>query len=50
MRMQAYRMQLSARARDTAALPQQVAQFERSLDLLRMGDPDQPLVVPWDEP
>lgn len=49
MRMQAYRMLLSAGAGDTAALPQQVAEFERSLMLLRKGDPDRPLLVPWDE-
>jgi two-component system nitrate/nitrite sensor histidine kinase NarX len=49
MRMQAYRMQLSAGAGDAAALPRQVAEFERSLMLLRQGDPDRPLFVPWDE-
>ena len=50
MRMQAYRMLLSAGAGDAAALPQQVAEFERSLALLRKGDPDRPLFVPWDDP
>ena len=50
MRMQAYRMLLSAGAGNTAALPQQVAEFERSLALLRKGDPDRPLFVPWDDP
>ncbi|MEO7855277.1 MAG: type IV pili methyl-accepting chemotaxis transducer N-terminal domain-containing protein [Rubrivivax sp.] len=49
MRMQAYRMLLSAGAGDTAALPQQQAEFERSLALLRKGDPERPLFVPWDE-
>jgi len=49
MRMQAYRMLLSAGAGDTAALPQGVAEFERSLMLLRKGDPDRPLFVPWDD-
>ena len=49
MRMQAYRMLLSAGAGDAAALPQQVVEFERSLMLLRTGDPDRPLFVPWDE-
>ncbi len=49
MRMQAYRMLLSAGTGD-AMLPQQVAEFERSLMLLRKGDPDRPLFVPWDEP
>ena len=44
LRMQAYRM-----PSDTAALPQQAAEFERSLVLLRQGDPDRPLAVPWDD-
>ncbi|MEO5733591.1 MAG: type IV pili methyl-accepting chemotaxis transducer N-terminal domain-containing protein [Rubrivivax sp.] len=50
MRMQAYRMLLSAGAGagDTSALPRQVAEFERSLALLRTGDPGRPLFVPWD--
>ena len=49
MRMHAYRMLLPAGAGNSAALPQQVAEFERSLVLLRNGDPDRPLFVPWDE-
>jgi two-component system nitrate/nitrite sensor histidine kinase NarX len=49
MRMQAYRMLLSAGAGDTAALPHQVVEFERSLLLLREGDPSRPLFVPWDK-
>ncbi len=49
MRMQAYRMLLPAGAANAAALPQQVAEFERSLALLRKGDPERPLFVPWDE-
>ena len=49
MRMQAYRMLLPAGAGNAAALPQQVAEFERSLALLRKGDPERPLFVPWDE-
>ena len=48
MRMQAYRMAMSAGAGNTQALPQQVAEFERSLRLLRQGDPERPLFVPWD--
>ena len=48
MRMQAYRMMLSVSAGDERALPQQVAEFERSLRLLREGDPERPLFVPWD--
>jgi len=49
MRMQAYRMVLSVGIGDASALPQQVAEFERSLVLLRKGDPERPLFVPWDE-
>ena len=49
MRMQAYRMVLSAGTLDTAALPRLVSEFERSLHLLRDGDPDRPLFVPWDD-
>ncbi len=48
-RMQVYRMLLSAEAGDMNALPRQVAEFERSLVLLRNGDPDRPLFVPWDD-
>ncbi len=49
MRMQAYRMSLSAGTGDSTVLPQQVAEFERSLELLRHGDVERPLFVPWDD-
>ena len=49
MRMQAYRMLLSAEAGAADVLSRQVAEFERSLGLLRNGDPDRPLFVPWDD-
>ena len=49
MRMQAYRMVLSVGAADQKALPNQVAEFDRSLALLRDGDPERPLFVPWDD-
>jgi two-component system, NarL family, nitrate/nitrite sensor histidine kinase NarX len=49
MRMQAYRMSLSAGTGEIAALPQQAAEFERSLDILRHGDLERPLFVPWDD-
>jgi two-component system, NarL family, nitrate/nitrite sensor histidine kinase NarX len=49
MRMQAYRMVLSVGSTRVADLPQQVAEFERSLRLLREGDPERPLFVPWDD-
>ena len=49
MRMQAYRLVLSVGTGDTQALPRQVDEFERSLQLLRHGDPERPLFVPWDD-
>lgn len=49
MRMQAYRMSLSVGTGETAALPAQAREFEQSLALLRKGDPDRPLFVPWDD-
>jgi two-component system nitrate/nitrite sensor histidine kinase NarX len=49
MRMQAYRMVLSASTGQTQVLPRQVAEFEHSLELLRKGDSERPLFVPWDD-
>jgi two-component system nitrate/nitrite sensor histidine kinase NarX len=49
MRMQAYRMALAVGTREDAALPQKAAEFARSLDLLRHGDLERPLFVPWDD-
>ena len=49
MRMQAYRMSLSVGSGEDSALPDQVAEFERSLELLRHGDLERPLFVPWDD-
>jgi two-component system nitrate/nitrite sensor histidine kinase NarX len=49
MRMQAYRLSLSIGTEDRAALPMHLAQFERSIELLRDGDPQRPLFVPWDD-
>ncbi len=49
MRMQAYRMVLSVSTGETQALPRQVAEFEHSLELLRQGDSERPLFVPWDD-
>ena len=49
MRMQAYRMSLSVGTGELSALPQQVAEFERSLELLRHGDFERPLFMPWDD-
>jgi two-component system nitrate/nitrite sensor histidine kinase NarX len=49
MRMQAYRMSLSAGLGQTDALSRQVAEFDQSMSILRRGDPDRPLFVPWDD-
>ena len=49
MRMQTYRIALSAGTGERAALAPQVAEFERSLELLRHGDLERPLFVPWDD-
>lgn len=50
MRMQAYRMSLSVALGQTQTLlPEQIAEFERSVALLRSGDPERPLFVPWDD-
>ena len=49
MRMQTYRMALSVGSENPGVLPQQMAEFERSLALLRSGDPERPLFVPWDD-
>lgn len=49
MRMQAYRMSLAVSTGDRVALGHQVAEFEEALALLRAGDPERPLFVPWDD-
>ena len=47
MRMQTYRMSLSVGLQQTdALLPEQIEEFDRSLSLLRSGDPERPLFVP----
>ena len=48
MRMQAYRMAL-AQATGEQAVAAQVEEFERSLNVLRHGDLERPLFVPWDD-
>jgi two-component system nitrate/nitrite sensor histidine kinase NarX len=42
-------MSLSLATGDQQALPQQVQSFEHSLAVLRSGDPDRPLFMPWDD-
>jgi two-component system nitrate/nitrite sensor histidine kinase NarX len=49
MRMQTYRLSLSLATADAASLQGQVAEFEDSLQLLRIGNPERPLFVPWDD-
>lgn len=49
MRMQAYRISLSVSTGESEALGRQVAEFEQSLALLRSGDVERPLFVPWDD-
>ena len=49
MRMQTYRMSLSVGLGKTdTLLPGQIEEFDRSLSVLRTGDPERPLFVPWD--
>lgn len=49
MRMQAYRLALALEGNDQNAALRYAAEFEQSLTLLRNGDPQRPLFVPWDE-
>ena len=42
-------MSLAQAANDQASLHAHVAEFESSLELLRKGDPERPLVLPWDD-
>ena len=49
MRMQTYRLSLSLATGDEASHAQQVQAFQHSLVLLRSGDPERPLFVPWDD-
>lgn len=49
MRMQAYRLSLSLSTGEQQAVAAQVREFEDSLAVLRHGDPERPLFVPWDE-
>ncbi|WP_114968611.1 type IV pili methyl-accepting chemotaxis transducer N-terminal domain-containing protein [Rhodoferax ferrireducens] len=49
MRMQSYRMALAIGTGETSALAEQVKEFDQSLTVLRDGDPERPLFVPWDD-
>ena len=48
MRMQSYRMSLAVGTGDVKDLPKRMEEFNQSLELLRRGDPERPLFVPWD--
>lgn len=48
MRMQTYRMSLAVGTGQRASLPGLAEQFEASVKLLRTGDPQRPLFMPWD--
>ncbi len=49
MRMQAYRMSLAIGTGARDKLPALSSEFQGSLELLRLGDPERPLFMPWDE-
>ncbi len=49
MRMQAYRTALPIADRDAGDVNALDREFELSLTVLRNGDPERPLFVPWDE-
>ncbi len=49
MRMQSYRMSLSIGTGQLNELPKQALEFDESLKILKLGDPDRPLFVPWDD-
>ncbi len=49
MRMQAYRLSLDVSTGKQAALPAARREFDASLALLRTGDPERPLFMPWDD-
>jgi len=48
MRMQSYRIALAVSSGDAHELPQLIEEFTQSIDVLRTGDPERPLFVPWD--
>ena len=49
LRMQTYRLTLSLATADDAGRRSQVEEFEDTISLLRRGDPERPLFVPWDD-
>lgn len=49
MRMQSYRIALGVGTGQTVEREQQILEFNQSLAVLRDGDAERPLFVPWDE-
>lgn len=49
MRMQTYRMALTASTNDNNSVPELITRFNQSLQLLRTGDPERPLFLPLEE-
>ena len=49
MRMQSYRMSLSVGTGQISELPEQAHEFDQSLKVLKQGDAERPLFVPWDD-
>ncbi|MBC7379965.1 MAG: type IV pili methyl-accepting chemotaxis transducer N-terminal domain-containing protein, partial [Burkholderiaceae bacterium] len=49
MRMQTFRLSLSISTNEREAVAREARQFDGSLALLRQGDPDRPLFMPWDD-
>jgi two-component system nitrate/nitrite sensor histidine kinase NarX len=49
MRMQTFRLSLSVSTNDRDAVARGLRQFDDSLALLRQGDPNRPLFMPWDD-
>lgn len=49
MRMQSYRMSLSIGTGQISELSAQAKEFDQSLQTLKLGDPERPLFVPWDD-
>lgn len=49
MRMQAYRMSLSISTAQHQDLPALSREFTKGLKTLRLGDPQRPLFMPWDD-
>ncbi len=49
MRMQAYQMSLSISTAQSQGLPKLASEFTKGLETLRVGDPERPLFMPWDD-